>query len=231
MSALVGSLPADVSGLSHVQRGGHVASSIVVGETVGLAAIFEPHVNAVVLRRALDRSCLADYCRRIAETPFSFKATLAFDGRSGMDALDELARWLPAEDARDVLLNDVAYGVEVLSEMSGSARIGVRLVTMQRPMCPAFHMDHVTLRWLCTYAGPSTEWLDERDVDRAFLLVHGAQHLPRAIVGGATVCSCHALDVLVLKGTGWDGNEGRGVVHRSPVGTSPRLLLTLDPIG
>ncbi|MNJ05207.1 hypothetical protein D3C73_1663800 [compost metagenome] len=35
-------------------------------------------------------------------------------------------------------------------------------------------------------------------------------------------------DVAVLKGEKWQGNEGAGLVHRSPSGHQRRLLLSLD---
>ncbi|WVM90722.1 DUF1826 domain-containing protein [Halopseudomonas pachastrellae] len=38
-------------------------------------------------------------------------------------------------------------------------------------------------------------------------------------------------DVCLLKGSGWVGNEERGIVHRSPAVAAgqQRLLLTIDP--
>jgi len=41
-----------------------------------------------------------------------------------------------------------------------------------------------------------------------------------------------AFSVALLKGEAWCGNEGRGLVHRSPALVPPerRLLLTLDPL-
>jgi hypothetical protein len=35
-------------------------------------------------------------------------------------------------------------------------------------------------------------------------------------------------DVALLKGENWQGNEGAGLVHRSPSGQQGRLLLSLD---
>jgi Protein of unknown function (DUF1826) len=34
---------------------------------------------------------------------------------------------------------------------------------------PHFHVEHATVRLVCTYAGPTSEWLEERDVDRSLL--------------------------------------------------------------
>jgi hypothetical protein len=35
---------------------------------------------------------------------------------------------------------------------------------------PRFHVYHATVRLVCTYAGPTSEWLEERDVDRSILV-------------------------------------------------------------
>ena len=87
-------------------------------------------------------------------------------------------------------------------------------------MCPRFHVDNVPLRLLTTYAGPGSEWLREDQSPRRELLtslppVDNIQHLS---VG----------EVAVLKGEKWQGNEGAGLVHRSPSGQQGRLLLSLD---
>jgi hypothetical protein len=213
-----------------VVRSDEPASSTVwVDETVDLAMLFEPHVNAAVLRRH-GHASLTAYAAQIARgAPFSFKATAAFGQLEGLDALDELARELPPDDARDALIEDIAYWIEVVTEMTAAPRVGVRLIRLDAPMCPRFHVDHVTARLVCTYAGAASEWLDERDVDRA--LVTGPLFVDAAIRRNATILRCDPLDIVLFKGTAWPGNERRGVVHRSPPRSEPRLLLTIDPLG
>jgi Protein of unknown function (DUF1826) len=211
------------------------SSTTWVDETIDLAAIFDAHVNVVVLRRR-SHHALAGYATKLArDHAFQFKATATFQRPEGLDALDELADQLPPDDARDVLIADLAYWVEVMSELTGSPRVGVRLTCLDAPMCPRFHVDHVTLRLVCTYAGASSEWLDERDLDRALLDVTGLDGIERAIRCGAKVRSCAPLDVVLFKGTAWptpSGRVQRGAIHRSPSHSpTPRLLLTIDPLG
>ncbi|MBX3212195.1 MAG: DUF1826 domain-containing protein [Labilithrix sp.] len=208
------------------------SSTVRVDETIGLAAIFEPHANVVVLERRAPPS-LAAYAARIARgVAFSFKATTAFEQPRGLDALDELAAQLAPDDARDVLVEDLAYWVEVVTQLTGSRRVGLRLARLDAPMCPGFHVDRVTVRLVCTYAGAPTEWLDERDVDRSVLAGPSPMPVAAAVRHDAEVHRCSTLDVLLLKGAAWPGNELRGAIHRSPPrSASPRLLLTLDPLG
>ncbi|HKH20513.1 MAG TPA: DUF1826 domain-containing protein, partial [Gammaproteobacteria bacterium] len=61
------------------------------------------------------------------------------------------------------------HSIEVVSAMTETPRVGVRLVGLHAPMCPHFHVDHATVPLVCTYAGPTSEWLEERDVDRSLL--------------------------------------------------------------
>ncbi|MBN9163799.1 MAG: DUF1826 domain-containing protein [Myxococcales bacterium] len=214
-------------------RDEHASSSTVwVDGTADMAILFEPHVNVVVLQRQ-GHEALAAYAAKVARRgELSFKATAAFHQANGLDALDELALHLPPDDARDVLIEDLAYWIEVVTELSGSPRVGLRLVSLDAPMCPSFHVDHVTVRLVCTYSGAASEWLEERDLDRSLLSRLPPMPVAAAVRRGALVQRCEPLDVVLLKGTAWSGNETRGAVHRSPVHSAqPRLLLTIDPLG
>lgn len=209
-----------------------VSSTAWVDETVGLAAVFDPRFNVVVLRRRAHEALAAYTSRLVRDTPFTFKATAALGQREGLDAIDELARRLPPDDARDVLVEDLAYWAEVMSELTGSPRVGLRLARLDAPMCPRFHVDHVTVRLVCAYAGPASEWLDERHVDRGIAVGRSPVAIEQMIRRDARPLTCAPLDVVLFKGTAWPDNGARGAIHRSPTpGATPRLLLTIDPLG
>lgn len=201
-------------------------STIRVSETAGLAALFEPHVNAVVVERH-GQPVLRRYAADVASgASLAFQGTASFKDDGGLNDLDALARLLPADDARDVMLQDIAYWIEVMTELTDAAGVGIRLLQLRGPMCPGFHVDRVPLRLICTYAGPTTEWLPASAVDPQAMSV--PRIAPEAIRRDAKIESCAPLDVLVLKGSTWPGNERRGAIHRSPPVHSPRLLLTMD---
>jgi hypothetical protein len=90
---------------------------------------------------------------------------------------------------------------------------------------------------VCTYGGPGTEWLPEHAVDRRRLGA-GGQGLPDESSGlirsGTAVNIVPTQAIALMKGERWEGNEGRGTVHRSPQVAAGencrRLLLTLDLI-
>jgi hypothetical protein len=79
--------------------------------------------------------------------------------------------------------------------------------------CPLFHVDRVSLRMLCTFRGPGTEWLADADVTRKGL-GHGDN--AKVMGPGAVIYSVPAFHLCVLKGDAYKGNTGRGIVHRSP---------------
>lgn len=117
---------------------------------------------------------------------------------------------------------DVEWLVAAFTCLLGARRVGLRLRVLEGAMCPRFHVDHVPLRLLTTYTGPGSEWLaqgmiDPKTLKDADLPVDNVQRL----LSG---------EVALLKGEKWIGNEGAGLVHRSPPSSKgeKRLLLSLD---
>ena len=100
-------------------------------------------------------------------------------------------------------------------------------------MCPRFHVDWVPCRLLTTYDGGGTQWLPHDLVDRR-KLGPGSGGLPDECSGIIQICRGYSTiksgDVALLKGENWIGNEGSGLVHRSPqlFDGEKRLLFSLD---
>ena len=115
---------------------------------------------------------------------------------------------------------DVAWLVSAFTCLLGARRVGLRLRVLQGAMCPRFHVDNVPLRLLTTYIGPGSEWLEEGAIER--------DGLQRAQAPVDNIRSLQAGEVAVLKGEKWLGNEGAGLIHRSPGSEQRRLLLSLD---
>ena len=59
--------------------------------------------------------------------------------------------------------------VAMFCDLFGLQRAGLRLATLDRAMCPRFHVDRVPCRLLTTYHGVATEWLPHDVVDRSKL--------------------------------------------------------------
>lgn len=120
-------------------------------------------------------------------------------------------------------LDDVAWLVQAYGCLLGGKKIGLRLRILEKAMCPRYHVDWVSVRLITTYGGAGSEWLEEGAMNRAFL------GEPEAEPKGEPNCMS-AGDVALFKGERWDGNQGRGIIHRSPQAGAGerRLILTLD---
>jgi len=115
--------------------------------------------------------------------------------------------------------------VEMFRCLFEPAAVGVRLHVLPDTMCPRFHTDRVPTRLLVTYAGRGTDWLPEHLVTRN----EQPGPLPQQRVSDEDIQVLPTGAVSLLKGESWVGNEGRGLVHRSPApGDTPRLVLGLD---
>ena len=148
-------------------------------------------------------------------------------------AENQLQKILGAEDAFVELRNDVLELVDMFCCLFGLQRAGLRLAILNRAMCPRFHVDHVPCRLLKTYTGIATQWIPHDLVDRSKLGVdcHNQSDEVSGLFQSETdIENLQSGQVALLKGERWEGNEGAGLVHRSPGldEAESRLLLSLD---
>lgn len=122
-------------------------------------------------------------------------------------------------------LQDVSWLASAFACLFDAKRIGLRLRILDKAMCPRFHVDHVPVRLITSYAGVGSEWLAEGVMARRRLGDPAAEPQDAALINRAEVGH-----VLLAKGEKWTGNEGGGLIHRSPQPPAGerRLLLTLD---
>ena len=131
---------------------------------------------------------------------------------------------------------DIHQLLEMFACLFDAKALGVRIDILERAMCPRFHVDNINARLITTYHGLATEWLPNQLSDRSALGSSRASAInkPGAIIADEQFIqrmSCG--DVALLKGEYWQGNEGRGVIHRSPALTEQqprRLVVTCDLI-
>ncbi|WP_079230280.1 DUF1826 domain-containing protein [Pseudomonas putida] len=185
-----------------------------------LTEIFQDGVNLAVWQRRLPAQ-VEDFATLVV----SLGQSLA-DQRV-LDVSEHEPPQLPGllQEAADLhgyegFVADVKWLVSAYTCLLGARRVGLRLRVLQGAMCPRFHVDNVPLRLLTTYVGPGSEWLEEGVVERAGL------HLAATPVDN--IRSLKPGEVAVLKGEKWLGNEGAGLIHRSPASEQRRLLLSLD---
>lgn len=189
------------------------------------AAIYDEDVELVSVSRPASVSLDA-----LAEHLFASRQDVRIEWeQAGRDADAPLAALSMSIDAEGLgaLGEEIALASDMLSELVGCERVGIRVTTLRRPMCPRFHVDHIPCRMLVTIGGPGTEWIASGDVDQAILADRDTAAPP--IRRGGGIRRFATRNWSLLKGGTWDGRFG-GVVHRSPHETVGRLLLSFDPI-
>lgn len=136
----------------------------------------------------------------------------------------------------DALADDVRMLARRLGAIAGRDHLDATLSVLHADGCKKLHVDEKGIRLLCTYVGPGTEWAPNHVVDRSALSSHGYDfaRANAAIAGDAPLRVIERGWVGLLKGDGWPGNRGKGIVHRSPLIAERglrRLVLTIDAKG
>lgn len=168
-------------------------------------------VNMAVWQRRLPAH-IEDFARVLLSLgqPLGESLTLELKADGEVAPLHGLAAGYADLQGHAGFVADVAWLIGAYACLLDARRVGMRLQVLDGAMCPRFHVDHVPLRLITTYAGPASEWLASPQASEVQQLASG--------------------DVALLKGEKWLGNEGAGLVHRSPQlpEGERRLILTLD---
>ncbi len=136
---------------------------VIGGQLGDFAAIYDEDVEIVSVARPSASTCEALSQRLIRSRQVSQLRwiQLVDDPEASADALPVTVD----SDVHSALLNQITDASRMLGDLTGCERIGVRLETLNTPMCPRFHVDHVPCRMLITLSGAGTEWIPNKDVD------------------------------------------------------------------
>lgn len=131
--------------------------------------------------------------------------------------------------ARSAFADEIRSLIRLFAAVADTTVVRVKLEVERGDRCRYFHTDRISLRLLCTYLGPGTEWVPDAFVDRSALCSGDNA----AIVPDPRRVQCLApFWVGLFKGDLHPECPGRGNVHRSPpIGRRrniPRILLTID---
>jgi Protein of unknown function (DUF1826) len=223
-----------MSNLAYLPEAEPHPRAIETDNLADLTLIYEPDVNLCVARRRITPGISSFVSRLLlASQPIERELIFGSENPAVENLLPDDLQALPGAEA---WLVDVEFLIGVFRDLFDSDHLGLRLRSLDKAMCPRFHVDRIPVRMICTYGGPGTQWLPEMAVNRE-KLGSGACGQPDETSGlildsdSATIQSIPSFAIALLKGELWEGNEGRGAVHRSPQPTlqAPRrLLLTLD---
>ena len=205
------------------------SNSYLTSDSSNITEICKDNINISIWKRQLELP-LKDK----ANTLLSQKPHLQF---SEVLSPDKVVKILNTELDSDIymlsLYEDISRLVEMFRNLFDLNEVWLRIDAIDNPMCPRFHTDRVKCRLVTTYAGPGTQWLSNNCVDR-MKLGHGNEGLSDEQSGlfreSSQIEQLDIGDVALLKGEAWEGNEGSGIVHRSPHvrGNYKRLYVTID---
>ena len=190
----------------------NLIDNTLVNEKGSLDDIFCNNNNISILKRQLSED-LSTSC----EYFYKKNPNLAF---SKIININSFKKKLNTEFESDknisVLIYDIYEVVKKFCIIFETDKVWLRLDSIDRPMCPNFHTDDVKCRMVTTYLGPGTQWIP--------------QHLIDKNMTKADIMQLNVGDIALLKGEGWKGNEGNGLIHRSPHSntTYKRLYMTVD---
>jgi hypothetical protein len=189
-----------------------------VQDLADLVEIFDPEVQVCTWQREIDPAIEA-YLNELNQTgELQVVEALSSTVQPKLDSL-------PAGPGRAPLIDDLSMLSEIVCDLMGCSDVGLRLARVGQAMCPGWHIDHTSIRLVSTYQGPGTQWLEEQDVDRTDL--HASQMRESAYIQATPG------EIVLLKGTLWQGGDAVGAVHRSPEiapNAALRTLVTLDPL-
>ncbi|AWF81213.1 DUF1826 domain-containing protein [Microbulbifer sp. A4B17] len=185
-----------------------------------LADIFQTDINMAIWQRELPSDIASD-CQSLFNNGVHPNRRILLPTTK----IDSLAEVLPELKPYPHLCADIQLLADMFSYLFELNGVGIRLTTLNGAMCPKFHVDRVPCRLITTYLGTGTEWLTPDSIDPNTLDLKANQEFPSTSINHLACGS-----VALLKGELWEGNEGFGLIHRSP-SVEPgqlRLLLTFD---
>lgn len=194
-----------------------------------LTRIYDPDVQLCYLPRASEPSIEAYLHAACDRLGGGLRQVLSVEAGMPMGLLPDLP-------GRERFAEDVSGLMVLLGDLLDCPSLVLRLEVTRHAMCPRFHVDRTGIRLLCTYRGPGSQWLGEAHAQREHL-GHAAGALADEDTGLILCPNAigeiprHA--IALLKGSLWQGNAGRGAIHRSPsvpLDQAPRVLLALDAL-
>ena len=202
----------------------------VQGETPQtLTRILDDDVNLAIWQRQLPVHII-DFGQLLLSlnTPLAESLVLELPSDDAEPNLQGLASGFSDLQGYEGFIADVSWLVSAFACLLGAKRIGLRLRALDKAMCPRFHVDHVPVRMITTYSGIGSQWLREGVIDRHQLGIPEVEPVQDLMIEQIATG-----DVALFKGEKWHGNEGFGLIHRSPQPApgERRLILTLDWLG
>jgi hypothetical protein len=195
--------------------------------------IFENDCQIKVIERCINHNITQYLDTAASKLVTGYKCLITVGERISENQL--ALSFLPNQKGRDAFLKDLDCLSELYFDLLGCPQIGLRLEVLNSAMCPKFHVDKTSIRMVCTYQGKGTQWLDDQYADRSKLGMASAKiddSESGLILNPQGVHEVPQFAIALLKGSLWQGNHLRGIIHRSPpvLNNKPRVLVAIDAV-
>lgn len=203
--------------------------SYVSNNASQLSKIHNQKINISIWQRKLDHA-IVDMGKHLLNENNKIEFSEIVEPKNSIKLLH---KEFGSSNKTSALFEDIYSLVNLFCALFDEDRAWVRLDSIDKPMCPRFHTDYVKCRLVTTYVGPATQWIPHDLVNRS-KLGHGNQGQSDDKSGlfleDKDIEQLDVGHVALLKGESWEGNEGGGLVHRSPHDEKGynRLYMTID---
>lgn len=142
------------------------SSAIRVSEVVELIHIFEPEYNLCILNRQISDDLRHFIHQARNQVDFHLKQSFTLTDSVKESVFEVMPASAMTLEGHQAFIEDISALIELYGLLVDTNRVGVRLLSLNKAMCPGFHVDRVSIRLICTYDGPGTEWLENVHADR-----------------------------------------------------------------
>lgn len=191
---------------------------ITTDQVVDLVGIYQPEIQLCQWEPVFCREREA-YGNMLAEQAFGLANVVDIQG------LDDVLAQCPEGRGSMIFKTWLKGLVEVFMDLFELDKVGLRIHTSDKPMCPKLHFDQVPARLIHPLNGDGCEWLDARNYDIKAGLT--ASDLKDFCPDGKDIHKAPPGSVVIMKGSKWS-EATPPVVHRSPSHNQARAVLTID---
>jgi len=203
-----------------------VPAMLAVQHRTELRAILDPGVNMVTLKRLPSRVTRAAFGALAESMRGEFREVVSA-ATFGAALNEYLSQFSTTAIQREIILSEIGQLLGIMIGLSSENKAQLVFGLVDSDHCRLFHVDHNELRMVCTFWGKGTEYLLNSDVYRAGL----GKGTNEGHIADRPIQRLGTFDVGIMKGERFSGNDGNGLVHRSPPrlpGDSVRLFLAID---
>lgn len=186
-----------------------------------LESIKRDHVNMAVWQRLPD-SAMSPIIDWLATTGFALECKAPAEYLSQAVHENISAKSLSPSTQR--LIEDIQKLALIFKSYTLARSIRLVIESIHNVPCPKFHQDNLSLRLICTYKGPGTQWLENSNVNTHAHCCGGS-----IVRDESRIHQLKPFEVALMKGKRWPKNM-IGIYHRSPplAKNEPRLVVKMD---